>query len=270
MYIGRDVSAGVPWDRTRKRAASTIPGVKERLKALTPSKRVQVMSAMTAAISIPVVLLATVLALSLPMLRVSQVEVVGAKTLKPQQVADAAGIYGRSLFEVSDQLVADSLSKMPRVRQVSVVRHFPNWVELFIEERRPWAVWQAGNASYLIDDEGVVLETTNAASSLPVLQYTGSGPVKLGTRVELEPVKLALQLNKLLPETVHATPRRFEVSEAGGLLVITDQGWQARFGNSEDLEFKLATLRSVIETTRAQKIKFTAVDLRFGPRPFIR
>jgi cell division protein FtsQ len=271
MYIGRDVSAGVPWDRQRKSVSGSIPGVRERLKALTPNKKFRITAAMTAAISIPLVILATVITFSLPMLRISQVEVVGAKTLKAQQVADAAGLYGRSLFEVSDQLVADSLSKMPRVRSVSVVRHFPNWIELFIEERTPWAVWQAGNASYLIDDEGVVLETTtNAASSLPVLQYTGTGPVKLGTRVELEPVKLALQLNRLLPETVHARAKRFEVSDAGGLLVITDQGWQARFGDSQDLEFKLATLQSVVETTKAQKIKFTAVDLRFGPRPFIR
>src|SRR4051812_13504907 len=98
MYIGRDVSAGVPWDRTRKRTAGSIPDAKERLRALRPSKRMQVVAAMTAAISLPIVLLATVLALSLPMLRIGQIEVVGAKTLKPQQIADASGLYGRSLF----------------------------------------------------------------------------------------------------------------------------------------------------------------------------
>ena len=77
-------------------------------------------------------------------------------------------------------------------------------------------------------------------------------------------------IDRILPGEVKAKAKRFEYSENGGLLVITDQGWQARFGSPDDFEYKIAVLKAIIQNAKTRNAKFTAVDLRFGHRPFIR
>jgi cell division septal protein FtsQ len=205
------------------------------------------------------------------MFRVAQVHVRGVQAVNVTTILEAARLDGRHLLEVSDRAVAESLAAIPRVKSVTVNRLFPSEVELLVEERKPWAVWQAGSRNYVIDEDGVVLEVvTQSAPALPVVVSGGNANLKPGARVPPEPVKLALTLDRALPELLKVKAKRFEYSENGGLLVITDGGWQARFGDGEDLEYKLATLRSIVETARARKIPFTAVDVRFGARPFIR
>ncbi|MCS6801108.1 MAG: FtsQ-type POTRA domain-containing protein [Dehalococcoidia bacterium] len=205
------------------------------------------------------------------MFRVSQVHVRGLQTISPGDVIAAARLEGRHVLEVSDRAIAESLTALPRIKSVTVTRRLPGEIELTLEERTPWAIWQAGSTRYLIDEEGVVLEVIpQAAPTLPVVISGSSAPLKPGARVPPEPVKLAVALDRALPPLVGVKAKRFEYSERGGLLVITDGGWQARFGDGEDLEYKLATLKAIVETARARKISFTAVDLRFGARPFIR
>ncbi|MFN8535118.1 MAG: FtsQ-type POTRA domain-containing protein [Dehalococcoidia bacterium] len=206
-----------------------------------------------------------------PVFKVAQVHVRGVQAVSTSQVLDAARLDGRHVLDISDRTIAESLASLPRVKGVTVNRLFPNEVELIVEERKPWAVWHVGSSNYVIDDEGVVLEAVaQPSASLPVLVYGGNAQLKPGTRVPLEPVRLALKLDRALPEMLKVKVKRFEYSENGGLLVITDGGWQARFGTGDDLDYKLATLKSIVETARARKIPFTAVDIRFGARPFIR
>lgn len=223
------------------------------------------------AITLPVMAAGLVTLYNQPMFRIAEVQVRGIESVSAQAVLDAARLEGRHILDVSDRAIATSLAAIPQIKSVTVNRWLPNGVELVLEERKPWAVWQTGNRNYLIDNEGVVLEASaQARPALPVVVYGGAAQLKPGARVPPEPVKLAVALDRALPELVKVKAKRFEYSENGGLLVITDGGWQARFGDGEDLEYKLATLKAIVETARARKIPFTAVDLRFGARPFIR
>ena len=206
-----------------------------------------------------------------PMFKVAQVRVRGVQALAADQVMAAARLEGQHILELSDQRVMSTLATLPRVKRVRVERIFPNAVELVVEERQPWALWQLGGTFYVLDGEGVVLEArAQPLPGLPVVVASGSGTLKPGSRVSPEPVKLALALTTALPAQLRVNVRRFEYSEQGGLLAVTDGGWQARFGSSEDLEYKLATLKAIVETARARGVSFSAVDLRFGARPFIR
>ncbi|GIW08245.1 MAG: hypothetical protein KatS3mg060_3050 [Dehalococcoidia bacterium] len=265
--------AGVIWAPGRRRVAGTAPRTPlvARLRGAAaviprPQRRVVI-----PAIALPFMAAAVITLYNQPMFRVAHVHVRGVQTVSTPQVLAAAQLDGRHILEVSDRAVADSLASIPRIKGVAVNRLFPNEVELIVEERRPWAVWQAGRNNYVIDDEGVVLDVAaQATASLPVVVYGGNAQLKPGARVQPEPVKLALTLDRALPGLLNVKAKRFEYSENGGLLVITDGGWQARFGDGEDLDYKLATLKSIVETARARKIPFTAVDVRFGARPFIR
>ncbi|MCS7003228.1 MAG: FtsQ-type POTRA domain-containing protein [Dehalococcoidia bacterium] len=205
-----------------------------------------------------------------PMFRVTTVRVSGAQAVSPTAIVEATGLVGRHILGVSDQAVASALSQYPRIKHVTVTRHLPNEVELVVHERAPWAVWQTTNGSFLVDSDGVVLEAVKTPPPLPVIAYNGPSPTRPGAQTPVEPVRLAAELTRRWPDSVKAKPKRFEYSDAGGLLVVTDQGWQARFGDAEDLDYKLATLSAIVDTARARKQAFVAIDLRFGYRPFIR
>lgn len=205
-----------------------------------------------------------------PWFRVANVAVDGNTAVSSDAVLQATGLLGKHILEINDVAVGDALVGLTRVKRVAVERQFPNSIVLHVEERAPWAIWQADQQRFLIDSDGIVLDNAPAKITLPVLIYRGTTTVKPGGRVDPDLVRQALAVDRRLPEAGKAKATRYEYTEPGGLLMISDQGWQARFGNADDLDYKIATLKAIVDKANADRTQFTAVDLRFGERPFIR
>lgn len=224
------------------------------------------------AIALAVAMLSLVFALFYisPLLRVSRVTVIGATAVAADKVAQTADVEGQNIMAVDREEVARAVAQIPMVKSARVTRKLPNEVAITIEERRPWAIWQAQAAKYVIDDEGVVIGTSIPPQGLVTIVDTGSQPVKIGNRVEPGAVEMASKLTQLLPAAVGASPKRFEYAASSGLTVVADKGWQARFGDDEDLEYKVAVLKEILDAAAARKAKVEVVDLRYKGRPYYR
>ncbi len=238
-----------------------------------------------------------------PVLAVSEVEVAGLQRVAKQPVIDRLAFEGRNILTLDLDAAASSLQEDPWVRGVRFQRQLPGRVLVTVEERSPKALWQVGNRFYSVDLDGTVLEEVLAGSSffsvdldspgpdtgatrgispgrpgappgttpaLPVIKDLDGAAPHPGERRDAEAVALAVRLTDLVPRELGEQPRSFEYLSHGGLVVETDKGKRARFGDSADVLWKMAVWKAILKEAGDRRLKAGHVDLRFGDRPFFR
>ena len=207
----------------------------------------------------------------LPVFAVSQVSVTGARHIVESDVIASLSLVGDNLLSLPVEDLRATLQEEPWVRDAELRRSLPGHVTIVLEERSPSAVWQVGSQSYWVDRDGTVLQVlAQLDRSLPLIKDMSGPDLWPGQKVDPDAVSLALTLTERLPQEMRDEAVFFEYLSYAGIVVETQKGYRARFGVSEDLDWKLAVWRSVIETGESKDLKVGHVDLRFGDRPFFR
>lgn len=205
-----------------------------------------------------------------PVLAVSEVQVTGLQRLAAEPVLDRLSLEGRNILALDLDGAATALQEDPWVRGVHFQRQLPGRVVVSIEERAPVAVWQSGVRFFSVDLDGTVLEELSGPGALPAVKDLDGAVPRPGDRRDPDAVALAVRLTELLPKELGEEARSFEYLSYGGLVVETDKGKRARFGDASDVLWKLAVWKAVLKEAGVQHLKAGHVDLRFGDRPFFR
>lgn len=104
-------------------------------------------------------------ALDSPSYRVRHIVVYGASAVTPAEVREAAGVSTvDNLLLLDRQAVAAHVAELAYVASAEVQRELPNTLIITLHERVPVATLMAGRHSFLIDEEGIVLEETDPAA----------------------------------------------------------------------------------------------------------
>lgn len=204
--------------------------------------------------------------LTSPRFAVTEVAVVGASRLTPEEVVAASGIgSGTNLFRLDPTAVVARLEALPLVRHADLVRRLPNRVTLAVEERRPFTLAHAGRLHW-IDEQGVSLgaETRAVAPEAPVI--TGLGAADLsGDGASSPRVAAGISLLRVLLRSETTLLRQIseiDVSRPDGPVLYTVDGVEVRLG-AEDWEARLGRLQGVLAQVRATGQPVSAIDLRF-------
>ena len=183
--------------------------------------------------------------LTSPRFAITEVAVVGASRLTPEEIVAASGIGpGTNLFRLDRSAVVARLEGLPLVRRADLVRRFPNRVTVAVEERRPFTLAHAGRLHW-IDEQGVSLgaEPRAVVPQAPVI--TGLSPADLAA---------GDGLLRQISEN--------DVSRPDGPVLYTVEGVEVRLG-AEDWEARLGRLQGVLAQVRAGGEPVNAIDLRF-------
>ena len=204
-----------------------------------------------------------------PLLRVQDVEVTGAQTVRAEEVVSLAGLKGESLLTADLAAAESRIERLPAVRNAAIERAFPQTVRIVIEERTAWGVWQAGEARYVIDSGGVVLAGGIPPEGAPLIVNTNAAgaPLNPGDRVDGDAVTLAQALVEQVPAHLALNVSIVEWSTANGLAVTTDAGYRVVLGDSENMDYKLAVWKRIEEQIGREAMSGHVLDLRFGDRP---
>ena len=190
--------------------------------------------------------------------------VTGTALIAPDVVRGATQLQGKQLWQVDTEKVAALVRAIPAVKDAHIHRRWPNSVTIAVEERLPAALWRTGTADLVVDEEGVVLEAP-VMGGMPAISAvdgpTGGGP---GDRVDGDAVRLAITLASRLPAALGQRVARFEYSADGGLDVFTDRGQRVRFGDGQNLDYKLSLWRAITDQAKKDKLSTTEIDLRHG------
>jgi len=114
---------------------------------------------------------------------VEQVRVVGHRETSEIDVLDRLGLDGwPSLVGFSAQHARDAISGLPWVKSATVRKVYPSTLEIRLEERQAFAVWQRGSTLSVIGEKGNVIAPFRGGhhSALPLVVGAGAAEVASG------------------------------------------------------------------------------------------
>lgn len=178
-----------------------------------------------------------------PYLKATSVSVEGARTLSTQRIIDASGVkVGMPLARVNGARVERSLTSIPRVETVRVVRGWPDRITLRITEREPLAMVGA----LAVDREGVRFPLASSEKE-PAITVTNFTPSRwktwLGIYQEL-PKNIEREIS-----TVSLDGRDDISFKTASLTVV--------WGSGEDTGLKVRVLKELL----ARPTTFSRIDL---------
>ncbi|MBL8929725.1 MAG: FtsQ-type POTRA domain-containing protein [Kineosporiaceae bacterium] len=229
-------SSGAP----PRRAATS--GTAERFAAKVASRRRRRWASLVAIL----VLLAGLgwVALFSPWLTVDTVRIADTQRVDVaavHQVVDAE--LGRPMVLLDTQAVARRVAAIPLVREVHVVRRWPQTVRVDIVERTPVAAVPAdggGSGFRLVDRDGVDVEAVSARpDTVPFLEVNvaSAGSAALAA---------ALDVQAGLPPAVSAQVRTLGATSRDGVWFTLRNGARVIWGDSGDGSLKLDVLRALV------------------------
>ncbi len=198
-----------------------------------------------------------------PYSAIHTLDIKGTRHLSPEAVAAASGLLGRSPLSVDVAAVARTMVSQLPLQKAAVRVYLDGTAEISVEELPPALVWTVDGKSYLLSADGRLLGP-GTRPGLPTVEASDLDPTVAG----LVPPRLTAEIvhiSSSFPEVTGATIAVISYSEAMGISVQTEAGWQVRFGTG-DIDRKLAILRAML----GQHRDWTLLDLRFGDRPFFR
>ena len=189
--------------------------------------------------------------------RIASVAVVGRKQLTQDEVLAIGGVTGRSsLLFIDAATVRNKLKESPWIADATVLKLYPDRLQIEVTERRPYALLQENGALSVIAEDGQVLEPFVARrfTSLPLVVGKGAGP-------KAKPFFDALaqypSLRKSVKAIIYVGERRWNLRLADGLDVRLPEA---------GLEAALGILNRLDQDERLFSRDTTAIDLRLPDR----
>ena len=199
-----------------------------------------------------------------PFFSVRETVVRGCKELTEKDIVALASVRSApNILSLNLEAMARRIRVNPWIRNVSVGREFPGRLVIVIQERKPVALLEKGNALYLLDDDGTPFKKleTGEVNDLPVL----TGLVRTG-KIDEALLKSSLALLNTLAAAKDVPPigvvSEIHGNETFGLSLFTDAGLCLQVG-FEGYESKLKRLTPVMEDLDKKNLKsaFLLIDL---------
>lgn len=184
-----------------KKSKSAVGRVKidretiSRFRGKSRQTKAIVLTALSSLVALILLVLATIFT---PLLAVENIKITGLQKIDEKKVAAAVkSQIGIPLALVTQQSVADQLSRFTLIESFSLVSELPHTLHIAISERQPICIVDVGGVSYLYDPAGVRLGQASYKDTYPRVLIKGE-PKGSSSYSEAIDVLLALPAN-LLP-----------------------------------------------------------------------
>jgi cell division protein FtsQ len=192
---------------------------------------------------------------------IASVALSGQKQISREDVLTAAGITGRtSLLFLDAEAARNQLKTNPWIAEATVLKLYPDRLQIGITERQPFALWQKNGQLSVIAEDGTVLEPFVAR------RFTGL-PLVVGAGAQ-ERAKDILTLIARYPEIGTAV---------AATILVAQRRWNLRLKNGIDVRLPEDEVENAIVTLvdldREKKLlsrDITAIDLRLPDRVTVR
>ena len=199
---------------------------------------------------------------------VQRVTASGAERVTREQlVAATSSTMGESLLSLSTVSIKEALLALPYVESVSVIRAFPNTLEIRVKEHRPVARLQtASGESWVVSEEGKVLEDTEPGllPGLPLVVSEMAASVSTDrglpqTLASVLPLAECLESGEMLDRLPPVSS--VAVSAAGCASLVLEDGGELRLGTPGDWLEKLQVAVEVVERCMSEGRDIEYVDV---------
>ena len=223
-------------------------------------------------------------------LQIATITVTGTQELDNQEVNERVenslqgnffGAIPKNNFLLVSQQKIESilLGDFKKIRSVTVIKRFPDTVNIAVDERKAFLVWCSADKCYLLDEKGVAYNEADFSSPeltqnhLLQINDVSSREVKIGEQI-IEPAyeQYVLGIGDALGAVgFNATEKYWTPSrKAEEISVKTDQESEFYFSTEFDLSSALRTLSTILkkEIPQEQRNNITYIDLRNENKAF--
>jgi cell division protein FtsQ len=153
------------------------------------------------------------------------------------------------------------LEAVPWIRHAQVMRLLPSTLQVVIEERTPYAIWQNKGRTYVVDDAGVVLAPAlrEAYPQLPLVVGEGAGKNAAALYATLDGYA---DLKGKMLAALRVGDRRWTLKLLSGLEIMLP--------DDDNLDEALKSLTKIEQERGLLERNITAVDLRLLDRVTVR
>src|SRR3954466_6920831 len=193
--------------------------------------------------------------------RIATVAINGRKQLSQDEILAVGGVNGRSsLLFLDAAVVRGKLKANPWIADATVLKLYPDRLQIDVVERTAFALWQQDGHLSVIADDGAILESyvTRRFTSLPLVVGKGAQ-----TRA-----KDFLALLDRYPQGRSVTKAAILVGERRWNLRLND-GLDVRLPEN-DVGNALATLTRLDQEAKLFSRDITAIDMRLPDRLTVR
>ena len=192
--------------------------------------------------------------------RIADVEIEGVKEISRIDVLTNIDLGAeRSLFSFDVHKARDELKRLAWASDVSVSKAYPDKVVVKVVERKPFAIWQNGQALFLVERDGhEIVPYDDRFAGLPLI-------VGKGANSEAAALIAAVERHGELAGQVKAYVR------------VADRRWNLTLNNGVSVllpetgaEQQLAALAAMQREERIFDRAVERIDLRFGDRVVVR
>lgn len=152
------------------------------------------------------------------------------------------------------------LEAVPWIRHAQVMRLLPSTLQVVIEEREPYAIWQNKGETFVVDADGVVLAPAlpQAYPQLPLVVGEGAGKHAAELYATLEPYH---ELKSKMLAALRVGDRRWTLKLRTGTEIMLPDG---------NIEMALQSLTELEQERGVLGRDFAAIDLRLLDRITVR
>ncbi len=205
---------------------------------------------------------------------IARIELKGSRYLNTEAVIKLTAVTRSNVFLLNEGELARQLKTLPYVLEARVSKGLPDKIEVEVKERQPSLNWKSGNLSYLVDQDGIVLESMPEidlpaeAKGFAVIQSLDERKLNLGDQVDTVAVRSAQAIQSSL-NSMKIKVAAVQYSPAQGLTVLSAKesgNWKAVLGTDAQLDKKIDILKGLLAD---KNLKWSSADLRFVNKPSI-
>ncbi|MGO4832543.1 cell division protein FtsQ/DivIB [Rhizobiaceae sp. 2RAB30] len=188
---------------------------------------------------------------------VDQVRVTGHRETSEIDILERLELDGwTSLIGFDADAARTRVASLPWVEIASVRKVYPNTLEVQIEERKPFAIWQHGRELAVVEASGRVIAPFNGARHMVLPLVIGQGAAEAGQEF-VKKVKAYPELAARVKGYIRVAERRWDLRLENGVTVKLPE-----HGEDEAINELLAMDREDGLLSR----DIAAVDMRFSDR----
>ena len=224
-----------------------------------------------------VLVVAAIVVLLGPLMRIDHVEVNDLQNMSEAQVEEIAGNpVGQNLFLYRTVRAEEELSYYPYVQAVEIHRHFPHWLEITITEREPAGVL-LNNGSYLqFSKDGVLLDNTETLTnqSLPLITGFSMDEIPSPGEAFKDNARFSdiLKIVNACSDDLLSMIQEINIKDRNNILAYTSQGIEIRIGGVDNIETRMANLADIMDQVILSGIiedPIEAIDIRYEKSPVV-
>jgi cell division protein FtsQ len=188
----------------------------------------------------------------------------------------------RNLLRVNMDTLTELLQRHPRIKELDLRKVYPDTLVIQAREREPAVLLAAGNAIYLVDWDGQVMERLNNATikdkDYPCISGISADDVQVGEKIYNPNLYKALDLTHVVKERnpdfySHLSEIQIAtdpLSHLESITAIMRGGMEVRFGDNSPVEMLPAfeVWANTVAVKGQDPYKMHYVDLRFKDRVF--